>query len=55
MRAALTSVLAPLQTETALGRLVVRPMHRQHAFEAALLLTEAFLVDRNPPAFPWML
>jgi hypothetical protein len=38
-----------------LGSVVVRPMHREHAFETALLLTEAFLVDRSPPAFPWML
>eukprot|EP00884_Botryococcus_braunii_P016566 jgi/Botrbrau1/3593/Bobra.0078s0044.1 len=37
------------------GRLVVRPLHEQHAYEAAVLLTEAFLVDSDPPRFPWML
>jgi hypothetical protein len=30
-------------------------MHRDHIFEAALVLTEAFLVDRHPPAFDWMM
>ena len=45
----------PGQTQLDVGQLVVRPMHRSHTFEAALLLTEAFLVDRNPPSFPWML
>ena len=43
------------QVETDLGRIVVRPMHRQHIFETALLATEAFLVDRNPPDFWWMM
>ena len=46
---------AIMQVETDLGRIVVRPMHRQHIFETALDATEAFLVDRNPPEFQWML
>ena len=46
---------AIMQVETDLGRIVVRPMHRQHIFETALVATEAFLVDRNPPEFQWML
>ena len=46
---------AVMQVETDLGRIVVRPMHRQHIFETALVATEAFLVDRNPPEFQWML
>ena len=50
-----TLVLSCLQMETDLGRIVVRPMHRQHTFETALLTTEAFLVDRNPPEFQWMM
>ena len=44
-----------MQVETDVGRIVVRPMHRQHIFETALVATEAFLVDRNPPEFQWML
>ena len=45
----------PGQTQLDVGQLVVRPMHRSHTFEAALLLTEAFLGERRPPSFPWML
>ena len=48
-------VLSCVQMETDLGRIVVRPLHRQHIFETALLATEAFLVDRNPPEFQWMM
>ena len=51
----LIRVLSCMQMETDLGRIVVRPMHRQHIFETALLATEAFLVDRNPPEFQWMM
>ncbi|CAL8467740.1 g7278 [Coccomyxa elongata] len=43
------------QVHSDMGRIVIRPMHREHIFETALLLTEAFLVDRNPPTFPWMI
>ena len=49
------TLLCLAQVQVDLGAVVVRPMHREHAFETALLLTEAFLVDRSPPAFPWML
>ncbi|KAK9835072.1 hypothetical protein WJX81_008531 [Elliptochloris bilobata] len=41
--------------ETELGRLVVRPLHESHAYETALVLTEAFLIDNQPPEFSWML
>ena len=34
---------------------MVRPLHEAHAYETALILTEAFLIDRQPPEFPWML
>ena len=43
------------QDESELGQLVVRPLHEAHAYETALILTEAFLIDRQPPEFPWML
>ncbi|KAK9909343.1 hypothetical protein WJX75_000764 [Coccomyxa subellipsoidea] len=47
---------APLhEVQCELGRIVIRPMHREHIFETALLQTEAFLVDKNPPTFPWMI
>jgi hypothetical protein len=44
-----------MQEERQGGRLLVRPLHWQHTYEAALLLTEAFLVDTDPPPFMWML
>lgn len=44
-----------MQEETELGQLVVRPMHEAYAYETALILTEAFLVDKRPPEFSWML
>jgi hypothetical protein len=44
-----------MQVQCELGRIVIRPMHREHIFETALLQTEAFLVDKNPPTFPWMM
>ncbi len=56
--AANIKVLRPgsnVQVNSELGRIVIRPMHREHIFETALLQTEAFLVDRNPPTFPWMM
>lgn len=53
--AALRSGATAVQVHSDMGRIVIRPMHREHIFETALLLTEAFLVDRNPPTFPWMM
>ena len=43
------------QDDSELGQLVVRPLHEAHAYETALILTDAFLIDRQPPEFPWML
>lgn len=43
------------QEDTELGTLVVRPLHESHAYETALILTEAFLIDNQPPKFDWML
>lgn len=28
-------------------------MHPSHIYEAAFIITEAFLVDTNPPGFDW--
>ena len=44
-----------MQEETELGQLLVRPLHEAHSYETALILTEAFLVDKRPPEFSWML
>lgn len=33
----------------------MRPLHESHAYETALVLTEAFLIDKQPPEFFWML
>lgn len=41
------------QADVPLGRVVIRPMHPSHLFEAAILTTEAFLVDKDPPRFDW--
>ncbi|KAK9804592.1 hypothetical protein WJX73_004577 [Symbiochloris irregularis] len=46
---------ALLHGEAPAGRIVVRPMHPSHIFEAAYLTTEAFLVDKEPPGFKWTL
>ena len=43
------------QKQTPLGSVEVRPLHPDQQFEAALLISEAFLVDPDPgpPEFSW--
>ena len=37
------------------GLLRIRPMHMQHTFETALVVTEAFIIDMKPPHFGMLL
>ena len=42
-----------VQRHTPAGTFVVRPMSMEQVFEASLVITEAFLVDPDPPEFSW--
>ena len=44
---------AVVQRHTPAGTVVVRPMTTEQVFESALIITEGFLVDPEPPPFSW--